>query len=177
MEATVSIKRPSMNGFSIFVFRKPTDGHMASVEQQLPTDVAEYLKMLVEKDQANPTTPLRTWSNMLEQIKNLRPIKDAILSMLEESDHLDYAVSHTTDKTGGTIRVSRNTDPGLVRFRINFSAVGSMSNWQVKIGLTGNNLLPKLVMTHPPKDDVLSATFLENVTDIIERADANEYFS
>ncbi len=52
MKLKVEIWPTSMTGFSILIMRKPTDTkYMPAVQQTLPTDVAEYIKRLIEQDQ------------------------------------------------------------------------------------------------------------------------------
>lgn len=50
------IRQTSMTGQSLFILRKPEDQDFApAVQQQFPTDVAQYLKRLIDHDQTEVT--------------------------------------------------------------------------------------------------------------------------
>lgn len=51
MKLSIEIAKTSMCGQSLVTMRKPDDKHLPSLQQTMPTDVAEYIKQLVEKDQ------------------------------------------------------------------------------------------------------------------------------
>jgi hypothetical protein len=52
MKLTAEIISTSQKGYSLLVLRKPDDSkRRPSVQQQVPTDVAVYLKSLIDQDQ------------------------------------------------------------------------------------------------------------------------------
>jgi hypothetical protein len=54
---SIKLLRTNMPGFSILVIRKPGDhDNTPAVHQQFPTDIAQYVKGLIEADQAKVKT-------------------------------------------------------------------------------------------------------------------------
>lgn len=101
----------------------------------------------------------------------MRRVKTAVLSMLEESDTLDYAVIHTPNKDSATINVSRCDSPSVaVQMRVILSQTTSMLAVAVKEGKTQNVLMENTYLggVDSPR---LEEKVLATITDFIETLD------
>lgn len=107
----------------------------------------------------------------MQPTTEFRAIKAAILSMLDESDALDYAVIHTVPKSTAVVRVSRclarpNTEP---LFRINITCV---EKFAVVNAYKGNGYEKILTNRYVQNDDEAARNaLLAAVTELIDNAD------